>query len=67
MSIEAWKSLFDVATVALLFFTFAAGTGMLITGSIINSRQEGKIQELSMHEYGVRSLRLRCEGKITSE
>ena len=43
MSVEFWKSVFDVATVALLFLTFAAGAGVLITGNIINTRQEKQL------------------------
>jgi len=35
MTVEAWKSLFDVLTVALLGLTFLAGAGVLITGNII--------------------------------
>ena len=45
MSIEVWKSLFDLAAVVLLFLTFLAGAGALYTGSIINSRQEAKLRQ----------------------
>jgi hypothetical protein len=45
VSVEAWKSMFDVAAVVLLFFTFAAGFGVLITGNIINKRQEKKLRQ----------------------
>ena len=45
MSVEAWKSAFDIATVVLLFLTFAAGAGVLITGNIINKRQTGKLHQ----------------------
>ena len=44
MTAEAWKSLFDIAAVVLLFLTFAAGAGVLITGNIINKRQEAKLR-----------------------
>jgi len=44
MTVESWKSIFDLATVALLFLTFAAGAGVLITGNIINSRQKQQLQ-----------------------
>jgi hypothetical protein len=39
MSVETFKSLFDVLTVVLLGLTFLAGAGVLITGNIINQRQ----------------------------
>ena len=45
MSVEAWKSLFDVAAVVLLFLTFAAGAGVLITGNVVNKRQEEKLRK----------------------
>ena len=45
MSVEFWKSLFDVAAVVLLFLTFAAGAGVLITGNIINKRQDVKLRK----------------------
>jgi len=44
MSVEALKTVFDIAAVALLFLTFAAGAGVLITGNIINRRQEDKLR-----------------------
>jgi hypothetical protein len=40
MSIEAWKSIFDWATVVLIAFTVFSGAGALITGNIIGKRQE---------------------------
>ena len=45
MSVEVWKSFFDVAAVVLLFLTFLAGVGVLFTGSIINSRQSVQLQK----------------------
>lgn len=45
MSVESLKSIFDIAAVALLFLTFAAGAGVLITGNIINRRQEEKLRK----------------------
>jgi hypothetical protein len=48
MSVEAWKSLFDVLTVVLLGLTFAAGAGVLITGNIINRRQEEKLRNFDV-------------------
>jgi hypothetical protein len=45
MSVEALKALFDAAAVVLLFLTFAAGFGVLVTGNIINGRQEEKLRK----------------------
>jgi hypothetical protein len=45
MSVEALKSFFDVGTVVLLFLAFAFGAGVLITGNIINSRQNTQIRQ----------------------
>ena len=45
MSVESLKSVFDLAAVVLLFLTFAAGAGVLITGNIINRRQEEKLHK----------------------
>jgi hypothetical protein len=47
MSVETCKSLFDVLAVVLLGFTFFAGAGVLITGNIINQRQQEKLGILS--------------------
>jgi hypothetical protein len=48
MSTEALKSFFDIGTVVLLFLTFTFGTGALITGNIINKRQEEKLQQFGL-------------------
>jgi len=45
VSVEAWKSFFDAATVILLFLTFLAGAGVLLTGNVINRRQESKLHQ----------------------
>ncbi len=45
MTVEFWKSLFDVVTVVALFLTFAMGAGSLITGGIINARQKTQLQK----------------------
>jgi hypothetical protein len=46
VSVESWKSFFDVATVALLFLTFLAGAGVLLTGNIINERQSKQLRQV---------------------
>jgi hypothetical protein len=45
MPIEALKSFFDWGALVLVFLTFAFGTGALITGNRINSRQEEKLRK----------------------
>ncbi len=44
-TIEGLKSFFDVATVVLLFLTFLAGAGVLMTGNIINARQAQQLRQ----------------------
>jgi hypothetical protein len=48
LSVEALKSFFDVAAVVLLFLTFVAGAGVLITGSVINGRQAKQLQQFDV-------------------
>jgi hypothetical protein len=47
--VEGWKSIFDIATVALLFLTFAAGAGVLFTGNIINRRQDAQLKQFALN------------------
>lgn len=44
MTVEGLKTTLDWTAVILLFLTFAAGFGVLITGNIINGRQEEKLR-----------------------
>ena len=55
MSVEALKSLFDIAAVILLGLTFLAGAGVLITGNIINKRQEGKLRQFDTDLTGAKT------------
>jgi hypothetical protein len=48
MTVENWKSLFDVLAVVLLGLTFFAGAGVLFTGNIINSRQSKQLREFDV-------------------
>jgi hypothetical protein len=48
MSVEVLKSIFDIAAVVLLFLTFLAGAGVLITGNVINDRQTRQLQQLDL-------------------
>lgn len=45
MNVEALKSFFDVITVILLFLTFLAGAGVLITGNVINREQGERLRQ----------------------
>jgi hypothetical protein len=45
MSVEAWKTVFDIGTLVLLFFTFAFAAGIFFTGDTINKRQEEKLRQ----------------------
>ncbi len=45
MTVEGLKTVFDWIAVILLFLTFAAGFGVLITGNIINKRQEQQLRQ----------------------
>ncbi len=45
MSIESWKTFFDVGALILLFLTFAFGAGILITGNVINRGQEVRLRQ----------------------
>jgi hypothetical protein len=49
VSIEALKAFFDVATVVLLFLTFLAGTGVLLTSNVINERQAQKLRQFQIN------------------
>ncbi len=44
MSLESWKSFFEIGGVVLLFLTFAFGTGALLTGKVVNQRQENQLR-----------------------
>ena len=45
MTVEGLKTVFDWIAVILVFLTFAAGVGVLITGNIINERQAEQIKQ----------------------
>lgn len=45
MTVDGLKIIFDWVAVILLFLTFAAGLGALVTGSIINKRQEVQLRQ----------------------
>lgn len=45
MSVESWKSFFEIGGVILLFLTFAFGAGFMVTGKIVNARQEKQLRQ----------------------
>ncbi|HKT24316.1 MAG TPA: hypothetical protein VJR04_06915 [Terriglobales bacterium] len=45
MSVESLKGLFDSFAVGLLFLTFTAGLGALLTGNVINKRQSERLRQ----------------------
>jgi septal ring factor EnvC (AmiA/AmiB activator) len=45
MSSEAWKSLFDVIALVLLFLTAVAGVGVLIFGNKVNKEQATRLRQ----------------------
>jgi hypothetical protein len=49
MSVESLKVFFDIAAVVLLFLTFVAGAGVLITGNIISDRQADKLRQFDQN------------------
>jgi hypothetical protein len=71
VTVEDWKSIFDIGTVCLTFLLFAFGAGALITGNVINARQSVQLRQfdkdLTAAKQRVESLRadnLRLEGQI---
>jgi hypothetical protein len=49
MSVESLKVFFDFAAVILLFLTFVAGAGVLITGNIVNERQTQQLRQFDQN------------------
>jgi hypothetical protein len=45
MSLEGWKSLFEIGGVILLFLTFIFGAGVVITTNRINERQAERLRQ----------------------
>jgi hypothetical protein len=45
MSVEAWKTIFDIAAVVFVGLTFAAGAGAFIARDIINKRQAIQLRQ----------------------
>src|SRR5712692_9128975 len=45
MSLEGWKSLFEIGGAILLFLTFIFGAGVVITGNWINERQAERLRQ----------------------
>src|SRR6266478_4274798 len=47
MSLEAWKTIFEIGGVILLFLTFVFGAGALFTSTRINARQASELREFN--------------------
>ncbi|HWX53666.1 MAG TPA: hypothetical protein VN176_03645 [Verrucomicrobiae bacterium] len=45
MTVESWKTVFDIGTLVLLFVTAAFATGIFLTGDIINKRQGEQLRQ----------------------
>jgi hypothetical protein len=45
MPVEWWKSFFEFGGVVLLFLTFAFGAGFMLTGKVVNERQERQLRQ----------------------
>lgn len=54
MSVELWKTIFDWATVVLIALTVVSGAGALITGKIINTRQEARLRQFDRDLTGAK-------------
>ncbi|MFL6350458.1 MAG: hypothetical protein ACJ74Z_01215 [Bryobacteraceae bacterium] len=65
MSVDWWKSFFDVATVVLAGGVFVAGAGALITGRILNQRQHSQLRqfETSLREKDLKIADVQREAK----
>jgi hypothetical protein len=55
MTVEGLKIVFDWTAVILLFLTFAAGVGVLITGNIINERQQQQLRQFDKDLTGAKT------------
>src|ERR1700691_4158757 len=54
MTVEGLKVVFDWIAVILLFLTFAAGVGVLVTGNIINERQAHQLRQFDKDLIGAK-------------
>lgn len=48
MSLESWKTIFEIGGVILLFLTFVFGTGAVLVGKRINSLQAKQLQQFNI-------------------
>jgi hypothetical protein len=54
MSVEVWKSIFDVVTVFALFLAFFSGVGVWYTSKIINERQAAQLKQFDLDLTGAK-------------
>jgi hypothetical protein len=52
MSLEGWKSFFEIGGVALLFLTFIFGAGLVLTTNRINRKQAGELRDFQLKMEG---------------
>jgi hypothetical protein len=55
MPVELWKSIFDWTAVFLAAGAFVAGAGALITGNILNERQDAQLKQFDKDLTGAKS------------
>lgn len=55
MSLEAWKTTFEIGGVILLFLTFVFGAGVLFTSTRINARQAEELRQFSAKLTGAQT------------
>jgi hypothetical protein len=73
MSVESWKVIFDWASVMLVGLTFIAGSGALLTGRVLNRRQDAQLRTFEKEiagtqlELGTAQLELESQKEKTAK
>jgi len=55
VSLEGWKSFFDMAAVVLLFLTFLAGAGAMIFGNKVNEKKDEQLRQFNKSLTGAQT------------
>jgi hypothetical protein len=50
MSLEGWRTLFEIGGVILLFLTFVCGAGVVLTGKKINALQAEEVRQIEQQQ-----------------
>ena len=66
MSVELWKSIFDMVAVVTALLAFIAGTGALWTGNILNNRQAEQLKRFDHDLTEAKAANLKLEVKALS-